>query len=36
MEMNKGLLLGSDLVYFLSLIVFCLFTTAVVLRARRA
>lgn len=36
MEMNKGLLLGSDLIYFLSLIVFCLFTTAVVLKARRA
>lgn len=36
MEMNKGLLLGGDLVYFLSLIAFCLFTTAVVLRARRA
>lgn len=36
MEMNKGVLRGSDLIYFLSLIVFCLFTTAVVLRTRRA
>jgi len=35
-EMNKGLILGSDLVYFLSITGFCLFTMAVVLRARRA
>jgi ABC-2 type transport system permease protein len=36
MEMNKGLVLGGDLVYFLSITVFCLFTTAVVLHLRRA
>jgi ABC-2 type transport system permease protein len=35
-EMTKGLVLGADLVYFLSITGFCLFTTAVVLRARRA
>jgi ABC-2 type transport system permease protein len=35
-EMNKGLVLGGDLMYFLSIIGFCLFTTAVVLRTRRA
>jgi ABC-2 type transport system permease protein len=35
-EMNKGLVLGADLVYFVSITAFCLFTTAVVLRARRA
>ncbi len=35
-EMNKGIVLGSDLVYFVSIIAFCLFTTAVVLRLQRA
>lgn len=35
-EMNKGIVLGSDLIYFVSLIAFCLFTTAVVLRLQRA
>ncbi|MEO0445622.1 MAG: ABC transporter permease subunit [Verrucomicrobiota bacterium] len=36
MEMNKGILRAGDLVYFLSIISFCLFTTAFVLRTRRA
>ncbi len=35
-ELNKGLITFRDLVYFLSIIVFCLFTTAVVLKAHRA
>ncbi len=35
-EMNKGLILGHDLIYFLSIIAFCLFTTAVVLHLRRS
>ncbi len=35
-EMNKGIILGADLFYFLSIIVFCLFSTAVVLRLQRA
>lgn len=35
-EMNKGIVTTKDLIYFISIISFCLFTTAVVLRARRA
>jgi len=35
-EMNKGLVLASDLIFFLSIICLSLFITAVVLRAKRA
>ncbi len=35
-ELNKGIVLGADLIFFASIIAFCLFLTAVVLRAKRA
>ena len=35
-SIQKGVLDSRDLLYFLSLIVFCLFTTSVIVRAHRA
>jgi ABC-2 type transport system permease protein len=35
-SVQKGVLDSRDIIYFLSVIVFCLFTTSVIVRAHRA